>query len=137
MARINFDITWDDDRTVIRYRARDAWTWKDYHAAVHVSLWALQSNPHPVDCVIDVRGGTRDTLPAGLSAHARTFGKKTAPTLTGRAIAIGFPRETWQAAGASADGRLITPDGEVVFVEDDAQAAAVIARWRAADAGGA
>jgi hypothetical protein len=134
VARINFDITWDDDaRTVIRYRARELWTWKDYHAAVHVSLWSLQNSPHPIDCVIDVRGGTRHKLPAGLAGHARTFGKKISPTLTGRAVAVGFPREAWAVTGADADGRLMTPDGEVVFVDDDAQVAAVIARWRSSD----
>ena len=86
-----FQFEWkDESRRAMLYLAEGDWNWKDYHHAVRASAFTLTAVDHPVDSVIDLRGGTRISLPAGASAHLRTFGRVTQVRLTGRAAVIGL-----------------------------------------------
>ncbi len=129
--RIQFDYGWyDDDKTVIRYAARDNWTWKDYHAAVRASLYAVQTQPHTVHTLIDFTTGTRPKFPSGVAAHARTFGKQLVGNLSGNAVIVGVPAQAQAQIGVSKDGNMQTPDGTIVFVDVAAKVDSVLAQWR-------
>ena len=111
---------WDNpEKTIIRYVVEGDWNWKVFHACVRISLFAMHNHPHPVHTVIDLRGSTRPQMPAGLAAHARTFGKKLTPALSGRAVVIGLPPADLAALNLGDDNTLLTPDGSVVFADDD------------------
>ncbi len=129
--RIQFDYGWyDDDKTVIRYAARDNWTWKDYHAVVRASLYAVQTQPHTVHTLIDFTTGTRPKFPSGVAAHARTFGKQLVGNLSGNAVIVGVPAQAQAQIGVSKDGNMQTPDGTIVFVDVAAKVDSVLAQWR-------
>jgi hypothetical protein len=107
------------EKKIIRYIVEGDWNWKLFHTCVRISLFAMHNHPHPVDTLIDLRGSTRPQMPAGLAAHARSFGKKHTPALSGRAVVIGLPAADLAALNLDAHNTLITPDGSVVFAEDE------------------
>lgn len=122
-----FRFEWrDETRRAICYIADGDWNWKDYYRAVRAAAFTLMSAEGPVDSVIDLRGSTRASLPAGAAAHLRSFGRVTQARLTGRAAVIGMPKV--EVEGMS-DGVLHTADGFVKFVEGEAELAALLARW--------
>ena len=128
--RIQFDYAWDNDaKTVMRYSARDNWNWKDYHAVVRASLFTIQSQPHPVHTLLDFSTGSRVRFPAGIGAHSQSFGKKLSPNQSGKAVVIGVPADALAKLGLGASAVLTTPDGEVHFVQSDAEARALLANW--------
>lgn len=128
--RIQFDYEWyNDDKTVMRYAARDNWTWKDFHAAVHASVFAVQGQPHTVHTLIDFSTGARARFPAGVRAHVHTFGKPLAPNLSGKAVVIGMPEDVLQQLGAAEKRHMTTANAEVYFVADEAAAQALLAEW--------
>lgn len=128
--RIQFDYGWhDENKTIIRYSARDNWTWKDYHAVVHVSLYAVQGQLHTVHTLIDFSTGQRATFPSGISAHARTFGKKLTDNLSGNAVVIGVPADVLAKLGVAQSRTLPTADGTVHFAADEAAAVDLLAQW--------
>jgi hypothetical protein len=128
--RIQFDYGWyDDDKRIIRYAARDNWTWKDYHAVVHVSLYAIQSQPHTVHSVIDFSTGTRPKFPSGIAAHARTFGKPLTPNLSGNAVVLGVPPDAMAKLNVSTAGTITTPDGTVHFVKNSEELETILHSW--------
>ena len=128
--RIQFDYGWHtDDQNVMRYSARDNWTWKDYHAVVHVSQFALGNAEGPVHVLIDFSTGQRERCPGGLSVHARTVGKRMVDVLSGKAVVVGGPPETLAPLGLGEQGRFVTPDGEAYFVETLAEAETLLASW--------
>ncbi|HEX2620471.1 MAG TPA: hypothetical protein VHL11_09995 [Phototrophicaceae bacterium] len=130
---MGFEITWaDEEKTVIRYRAVGLWDWKDYHTCVRGSLFRLHRHANSVDTIVDFRESTRPTLPSGLPAHVRTFGKKLHPNISGRVVVIGFPDEVVTSLGA-VDHQLATPDGKIHFVMTDEAAREIIAVWREHD----
>ena len=134
MTPLLFTFGWyDDDKTALLYAARGQWTWRDYHAAVRMSLFSLHGHDRIADSVIDFRGSERDRLPGGLAAHARTFGKRLHPGLSGRAVVIGLGAEAETALGVDGARRINGADGEIRFVDDDDAAQAVLAAWRAGD----
>ena len=125
-----FKFQWaDEDKTVMRYVIEGDWNWRDYHVVVRQSLFSMHRHDQPVDSLVDLRGSTRPSLPSGAANHMRSFGKKHTPALSGRALVLGVSAEQAAELGA-VDGRLSTPDGEVVFVDDDDAAWAVIRGWR-------
>lgn len=115
-------------KRAIRYIAEGNWNWRDYHQAVRASAFTLMSAELPVDSVIDLRGSARPGLPAGASAHLRSFGRKTQANLSGRAAVIGMPDINVQGAR---DGKLVTTDGFVSFVDDEAELDTLLAKWAA------
>ena len=128
--RIQFDYGWHtDDQNVMRYSARDNWTWKDYHAVVHVSQFALGNAEGPVHVLIDFSTGQRERFTGGLSVHARTVGKRMVDVLSGKAVVVGGPPETLAPLGLGEQGRFVTPDGEAYFVETLAEAETLLASW--------
>jgi hypothetical protein len=128
--RIQFDYGWHtDDKTVIRYAARDNWTWKDYHAAVRVSIYAIQTQPHTVHTLIDFTTGDRPKFPSGVAAHARTFGKKLVANLSGNAVVVGVPAEARAQIGVSAAGEMHTADGVIIFVDSPDEALPHLEQW--------
>jgi hypothetical protein len=128
--RIQFDYGWHGDgQRVMRYSARDNWTWKDYHAVVHVSQYALGSADGPVHVLIDLTTGQRERFPSGLAAHARTFGKRNVDALSGKAVVVGVPGEALAALGVGEARRLVTADGEAHFVDTVTEAEALLAAW--------
>lgn len=130
MSRIQFDYAWHNEaKTVMRYSARDNWTWKDYHAVVHVSQFAFMNMDGPVHVLIDFSTGQRDRFPGGIAAHAQTFGKRHSPALSGKAVVIGVPADALSKLGVSESRKLVTADGEVRFVATSDDAADIFAEW--------
>ncbi len=129
-----FRFEWrDQSKRAISYIADGDWNWKDYHHAVRAAAFTLLSAEAPVDSVIDLRGSTRQTLPAGAAAHLRSFGRVTQARLTGRAAVIGMPAVEVEDLR---DGKLITSDGCVRFVDDEAALEALLGEWAAAPPAG-
>ncbi len=130
--RIQFDYGWHtDDQSIMRYSARDNWTWKDYHAVVHVSQFALGNVEGPVHVLIDFSTGQRERFPGGLAAHARTFGKRNVDALSGKAVVVGVPADALAALVLDETRRMVTTDGEAHFVDTLAEADALLATWDA------
>jgi len=115
----------------MRYIAEGHWNWKDYHQAARASAFSLTAVDHPVDSVIDLRGGMRSDLPAGAAAHVRSFGRVTGDRLTGRAAVIGLPAGEAERLGLGPERRLSTTDGFVKFVESEAELERLLAAWAA------
>ena len=124
-----FRFQWrDQTQRAICYIVEGDWNWKDYHQAVRASAFTVMQAEQPVDSVIDLRGSTRATLPAGAAAHLRSFGRVTQARLTGRAAVIGLPAVEVEGLR---DGVLRTADGFVKFVEGEAELVALLAEWAA------
>ena len=127
-----FRFEWkDDSRRVIRYIADGDWNWKNYHHAVRASTFTLSAVDHPVECLIDLRGSTRQTMPSGLNAHVRSFGKKAQANLSGRAVVIGMPPQGMASLQLDGENTLLTADGFVRFVESASELEDVLQAWLA------
>ncbi len=124
-----FRFKWkDESKRAMCYIAEGDWNWKDYHHAVRASAFTLMSAELSVDSVIDLRGSTRTTLPAGASAHLRSFGRVTQARLTGRAAVIGMPAVPVEGLRGNT---LQTADGVVKLVESEAALDALLSKWAA------
>ena len=122
-----FRFEWlDETRRAICYIAEGDWNWKDYHQAARAAAFTLMQAEQPVDSVIDLRGSTRRSLPAGAAAHVRSFTRVTQARLTGRVAVIGMPKVEVEGMR---DGLLRTSDGFVQLVADEAELAALLAEW--------
>lgn len=118
------------DKTVMRYVAEGLWNWQDYHRTVRIATFAMMRQPAAsVISLIDLRASGRPTLPAGLGAHARTFGKRYVEALSGQAIVLGVAPEKIPPGTVGEDGILKTPDGSVVFAVDEDAARALLTTW--------
>ena len=127
-----FRFEWkDDSRRVICYIADGDWNWKNYHHAVRASTFTLSAVDHPVECLIDLRGSTRQTMPSGLNAHVRSFGKKAQANLSGRAVVIGMPPQGVASLQLDGENTLLTTDGFVRFVESASELEEVLQAWLA------
>lgn len=127
-----FRFEWkDDSRRVICYIADGDWNWKNYHHAVRASTFTLSAVDHPVECLIDLRGSTRQTMPSGLNAHVRSFGKKAQANLSGRAVVIGMPPQGMASLQLDGENTLLTTDGFVRFVESASELEEVLQAWLA------
>ena len=120
---------YDESKRAMRYIAEGDWNWKDYHQAVRAAAYSLTVVDHPVDSVVDLRASERASLPAGASAHVRSFGRVTSTRLTGRAAVIGLPAAEADRLGLSPERKLSTADGFVQFVESDMELAQLLAEW--------
>lgn len=126
-----FTFAWNDDtKTAMRYRAQGDWNWKDYHTCVRASLFSLHGHDQQVDSIIDLTGSTRTTMPSGLPAHIRTFGKKGHPNLSGRAVVLGMPQAGFDILNMSVDETIATSDGVIRFVESEDVLRALLDTWR-------
>lgn len=124
-----FRFQWrDETRRAFCYIADGDWNWKDYHQAVRAAAFTLMQAEQPVDSVIDLRGSSREALPAGAAAHLRSFARVTQARLTGRAAVIGMPNV--EVEGMS-DGVLRAADGFVKLVDSEAELEALLAEWAA------
>ena len=119
----------DDSKRAMTYIAEGDWNWKDYHYAVRAAAFSLTAAEEPVDSVIDLRASARPTLPAGLWAHLRSFGRKNQACLTGRAVVIGLPAAAIETLPLLADKTLPTADGFVTFVASDAELEQLLDEW--------
>ncbi|MCY4536941.1 MAG: hypothetical protein OXE52_01785 [Chloroflexi bacterium] len=119
----------DASKRVICYIAEGDWNWKDYHHAARASAFTLAGVDHPVDCLIDLRASARRSLPAGLAAHVRSFGRKMQACLTGRAVVIGMPKEGIDSLMLGDENTLFTSDGLVRFVANDAELEQALQAW--------
>jgi hypothetical protein len=120
VASIRFEYKWDDPtrRDVIRLTALDGWSWKDYHVVARVvSLNVSAQPPQSVDVLIDFSKAT-GAFPAGISAHARTFGKRLTPALSGVAFVIGVPEHELAKLGVEPGKPLTTAEGQVHFIAE-------------------
>lgn len=116
---MGFRFEWyDDDQTVMHYIAEGDWNWRDYHSCVRASTFAMHRHPNPVLSLIDLRESTRQTMPSGLAAHVRSFGKKLTPALSGEAVIIGMPSDA-QAQLTDGDKTLDGASGTIYFVETE------------------
>ncbi len=121
----------DQSQRAMRYVAEGDWNWKDFHQAVRASAFTLMSAERRVDSVIDLRGSARSILPAGASAHVRSFGRITQARLSGRAAVIGIPAAELASLKLRSDSSLQTADGLVKFVESEAELESLLATWAA------
>lgn len=120
---------YDPGKRVMRYIAEGQWNWHDYHRAVRISTFSMMNHPHSVHTLVDLRGSTRAALPAGFGAHARTFGKRFTPALSGKAIVLGVTPEQIPPNILDEDGTLETPDGRVYFAQSEDEARALLQSW--------
>ncbi len=126
-----FHYEWyNDEKTAMRYVAEGVWDWKDYHTCVRASLFSLHGIEHSVDSIIDFTGSTREALPSGFVAHARTFGKKQSVTLSGRAVVIGLPDKAYTLLDVKESKQLATSDGVIRFVSTEADIHPILEQWR-------
>lgn len=129
-----FRFAWkDDSRRVMCYIAEGDWNWRDYHHAARASTFTLSAVDHPVDCLIDLRASSRVKLPAGMSAHARSFNRATQACLTGRALVIGIQPSELAELQLDANNVLMTDDGIIKFVSDEGEMERVLQEWGSAD----
>lgn len=129
---MGFRFEWrGESKRVMAYVVEGDWNWKDYHHAVRASTFSMHGIDHDIDSLIDLRGSTRPTLPAGLLGHVRSFGKKNHHRLTGRAIVIGMPDEGIEILQLREDNTLPTSDGFVKFVTTDEELETVLMTWQA------
>ena len=129
-----FRFAWkDDSRRVMCYIAEGDWNWRDYHHAARASTFTLSGVDHPVDRVIDLRASGRAKLPAGASAHLRSFNRATQACLTGRAIVIGIPPSELAELGLDDENNLTTADGIIKFVSDEEAMEGVLREWGGED----
>lgn len=127
-----FRFEWyDESKRAMRYIAEGQWNWKDYHQAARAAAFSLTAVEHPVDSIIDLRNSSRASLPAGASAHIRSFGRVTSARLTGRAAIIGLPAGEAETLGLSPVRTLQTSDGFVQFVKSDMELEELLAEWAA------
>ncbi len=121
---------WKDSRQrAMVYIIEGDWNWKDYHQAVRAAAFSLAGIEHPVDSVIDLRASTRPSLPAGLWAHLRSFGRVNQACLSGRAAVIGLPAAAFERLPPLADKTLPTADGFVRFVDSQAELERLLDEW--------
>ncbi|MCA9912573.1 MAG: hypothetical protein KC496_04475 [Anaerolineae bacterium] len=127
-----FRFTWyDDDKTVMQLIAEGDWNWRDYHAAARACTFSMMNErPDNVTILLDLRGSTRDQMPAGLRAHSTSFGKKLTPALNGSAVVLGMPLAAWHGLPLNEDGTLSTVDGRVYYAEDEAKAQDILQQIR-------
>jgi hypothetical protein len=86
--------------------------------------------PHPVHMLIDLRGSTREKMPAGASTHIRSFGKIQTPAMSGNVVVLGYPQDELDALAIGDDHTFQTQDGMIHFVQDEATAEALFQQWQ-------
>ncbi|NJR12781.1 hypothetical protein HC776_02675 [bacterium] len=127
--QIRFAYRWDNpEKTILRYTAKDGWTWRDYHACARIATLMLTPREPLIDVVIDLSSGGR--LAAVLGAHSRTFGKRLSAALSGRAVVVGVSDEAVNTLLPDGTRLLPTEDGQVYFAASEADALAQLAAWR-------
>ena len=123
-----FDFRWDnDDKTIMRYVAEGSWNWNEFHKNMRRSTLWFDQVSHPVDVIVDLRGGTR--LPAGAIGHLRSIGTKTHANSTGRAVILGVDAEIQRRLGA-VNGVYDDRERHLRFVVTDEEAYEIIRHWR-------
>jgi hypothetical protein len=127
--QIHFAYAWvDPEKTILRYTAREGWTWRDYHACARIATITLTPRETPIDILIDLT--VSSWIPAGLAGHSRTFGKRLVPALSGRAAVIGLPDDALHALLPDGTRLLPTEDGQIYFAATEAEAIAQLMTWR-------
>lgn len=125
---MSFEFRWDNpEQTVLRYVAEGAWNWNDLHKHLRRSTLWLDTLDHAVETIFDFRAG--DRLPAGAVGHLRSLGKQIHRNSHARTIVMGVDPAIQQQLGAR-DGVFQTSDQLIRFVDDDAEAATILAAWR-------
>lgn len=113
------DFGWlDDSQTVMAYRLMGLWNWAEYHQGVRASLFAMHQHAVRVHSWLDLSASERPHMPAGVVAHAQTFGKRLTPALSGYAVVLAAPASVLEALQIVDTRRLPTPDGAVLFAHD-------------------
>ncbi len=126
---MSFDFRWDNpEQTVLRYAADGDWNWNDLHKHMRRSTLWFDPLDHPVETIIDLRGGAR--MPGGAVGQLRSLGKKLHRNSRARTIIMGVDAELQHQLGAVA-GVYQTPDQLIRFAATDAEAAAILAEWAA------
>ncbi|QPC83403.1 hypothetical protein G4Y79_03200 [Phototrophicus methaneseepsis] len=128
-----FRFAWrDEDQTVMQLIVEGGdWNWRDYHHVARACTFSMLRLPHPVHMLIDLRGSTREKMPAGAAVHVRSFGKIQTPAMSGKAVVIGYPQPDLAELGLGPSQTLSTRDGTVYFVASEDEAEALFNQWRA------
>ncbi|MDD9954941.1 MAG: hypothetical protein OXP68_01840 [Anaerolineaceae bacterium] len=109
------------------------WNWNDLHKGMRRAALQLGQAGPPVELLLDLRQSGK--LPAGAFGHIRSLGVALHPRMRNRLLVIGLEPTLKGMLG----GRVgIYRDSKRVlrFVDDETEAAAVLALWRR-DAGDA
>ncbi len=126
---MSFDFRWDNpEQTVLRYVADGAWNWNDLHKHLRRSTLWFDTLDHPVETIIDLRGGSR--MPGGAVGQLRSLGKQMHANSRARTIIMGVDAHLQHQLGA-ADGVYATPNQLIRFAATDAEAAAILSEWAA------
>ena len=129
MTKIKFRFEWfNEQKTGLHLIAEADWNWRDYHAGARAAAFNTISLNHPVTMLLDFSQHSRATMPAGVAAHAQTFGKAITPNLDGNAIVIGLTNDDLAKIPREENGTLPTKDGTVYFVDDVDTAREVLAQ---------
>ncbi|MDE0610846.1 MAG: hypothetical protein OXH77_13165 [Anaerolineaceae bacterium] len=109
------------------------WNWNDLHKGMRRAALQLGQAGPPVELLLDLRQAGK--LPAGAFGHIRSLGVALHPRMRNRLLVIGLEPTLKGMLGGRAG---IYRDSKRVlrFVDDETEAAAVLALWRR-DAGDA
>ncbi len=109
------------------------WNWNDLHKGMRRAALQLGQAGPPVELLLDLRQSGK--LPAGAFGHIRSLGVALHPRMRNRLLVIGLEPTLKGMLGGRAG---IYRDSKRVlrFVDDETEAAAVLALWRR-DAGDA
>lgn len=120
---------YNPEKTVMRYVFEGDWNWLDYHRVARVSVFQMMSLPErSVHSLLDMRAVGVGRFPFGVMAHARTFGKRHMPALSGHAVVLAMPLHIVQTLPLS--GRVLRgQDGDVHFIDDESQLLPILQSW--------
>lgn len=119
---------WHEDfADVLRLSPTPPWNWSDLHRGMRRAALQLPEGDGPVELLLDLRQAGK--LPAGAFGHIRSLGLALHPRMRNRLLIIGLV-PTLAAMLGGADG--VYSDGRRLLrmVNDDREAAAVLAAWR-------
>lgn len=121
---------WDNpEQTLIRLRAEGAWNWNDLHKTMRRAGFWLDAVDHPVDLILDLRGG--DRLPAGALGQIRSLGRAVHPNGRDRLLIIGLDPVVAGPLGGE-EGVYRTNDRAIYFAPDEAAAHGILMDWGSA-----
>lgn len=103
------------------------WNWNDFHKGMRRAALQLAQAGPPVEVLLDLRQAGK--LPAGAFGHIRSLGIALHPRMRNRLLVVGLEPTLAAMLGGR---RGVYRDGKrtLRFVDDEAEAAAVLAQWR-------
>ena len=108
------------------------WNWNDLHKGMRRAALQLGQTGPAVEVLLDLRQAGE--MPAGAFGHIRSLGVSLHPRMRNRLLVIGL-EPTLAGMLGGRDGIYRDSKRTLRFVDDDREAAALLARWRRDAAG--